>query len=290
MKVGEKIRKLRLEKMMTQSELSGDQVTRNMLSLIEKDKAVPSLQTLNYIASRLNVSTAFLLADEREEKMLIKYSKISDIRLAFKNKSYKICMDMCKRLGRHHEIKDDEIKLIMAECALKIAEEEVYGDRIREACTYLDEAVAYASETTYNTKHIVTAAGLMFDYLGELSPSIVSENLDVDSVSLDSKRAFCTENEFLKYLVAQKDIGGEYTFEKEAYSLHVQAQRCVTRGELDKAYTLLGEVLKLNEWMAGVLLYNVFNDLEDCCRRMGNVKNAREYSEAKVAQLERILS
>ena len=43
MNVGEKIRKLRLEKMMTQSELSGDQVTRNMLSLIEKDKAVPSL-------------------------------------------------------------------------------------------------------------------------------------------------------------------------------------------------------------------------------------------------------
>ena len=123
MNVGEKIRKLRLEKMMTQSELSGDQVTRNMLSLIEKDKAVPSLQTLNYIASRLNVSPAFLLADEREEKMLVKYSKISDIRLAFKNKSYKICMDMCKRLGRHHEIKDDEIKLIMAECALEIAKE-----------------------------------------------------------------------------------------------------------------------------------------------------------------------
>ena len=72
MNVGEKIRKLRLEKMMTQSELSGDQVTRNMLSLIEKDKAVPSLQTLNYIASRLNISPAFLLADEREEKMLIK--------------------------------------------------------------------------------------------------------------------------------------------------------------------------------------------------------------------------
>ena len=83
MNVGEKIRKLRLEKMMTQSELSGDQVTRNMLSLIEKDKAVPSLQTLNYIASRLNVSPAFLLADEREEKMLVKYSKISDIRLVF---------------------------------------------------------------------------------------------------------------------------------------------------------------------------------------------------------------
>ena len=77
MNIGEKIKKLRLEKMMTQSQLSGDQVTRNMLSLIEKGKAVPSLQTLTYIAGRLNVSTAFLLADEREERMLKKYSKIN---------------------------------------------------------------------------------------------------------------------------------------------------------------------------------------------------------------------
>ena len=290
MNVGEKIRKLRLEKMMTQSELSGDQVTRNMLSLIEKDKAVPSLQTLNYIASRLNVSPAFLLADEREEKMLVKYSKISDIRLAFKNKSYKICMDMCKRLGRHHEIKDDEIKLIMAECAIEIAKEEIFADRVRLACTYLDDAVAYSGETSYNTKHVDVAAGLMFDYLGELSPSIVSENLDFEDFSLESAKVLCTDNEFFRYVVAIKDTDSEYSFEKEAYRLHAQAKKCIANDELDKAYNLLNDVLKLNEPLVGVVLYNVFSDLEECCRRMGNSKNTRMYAEEKVTQLERLLS
>ena len=82
MNIGEKIKRLRTEKMMTQAELSGEQVTRNMLSLIEKGKAVPSLQTLKYIASRLNISAATLLADENEEKLLYKSAKISNIKLA----------------------------------------------------------------------------------------------------------------------------------------------------------------------------------------------------------------
>ena len=42
-KIGEKIKALRISKRMTQSELAGDQITRNMLSLIENGSALPSL-------------------------------------------------------------------------------------------------------------------------------------------------------------------------------------------------------------------------------------------------------
>lgn len=290
MNIGEKIRKLRLEKMMTQSELSGDQVTRNMLSLIEKGKAVPSLQTLSYIASRLNVSTAFLLADEREEKMLVKYSRISDIRLAFKDKNYRICLDMCARLGRSHESKDDEIKLIMAECALEVAKEEICRDRIRSACLYLDEAALYSAETAYNTKHIDAAVGIMFDYLGELSPSVISENMDMESFDFDSAKPFCLDSDFLKYIVALKDTQKAYSFDVESFYLHAECRKCMVNGELDKAYNLLTDILRLDELLPGVLLYNIFSDLEYCCRQLGNAKNARMYSDEKVAQLERILS
>ena len=38
MKLGEKIKKLRTSKLMTQSELAGDMITRNMLSQIENDE------------------------------------------------------------------------------------------------------------------------------------------------------------------------------------------------------------------------------------------------------------
>ena len=62
MNIGEKIRDLRVSKLMTQAELAGSQITRNMLSCIENGNASPSLSTIIYIAGRLNVPVGFLLA------------------------------------------------------------------------------------------------------------------------------------------------------------------------------------------------------------------------------------
>ena len=94
MNIGEKIKRLRTEKMMTQSELSGDQITRNMLSLLEKGKAVPSVQTLIYLAGRLGVSPGYLLADAQEEEFFLKSEKLCEIRLAYSQKNYSICLDL----------------------------------------------------------------------------------------------------------------------------------------------------------------------------------------------------
>ena len=54
--IGEKIKRLRCAKLMTQSELVGGEITRNMLSRIENGAAQPSLDTLRYIAKKLNKS------------------------------------------------------------------------------------------------------------------------------------------------------------------------------------------------------------------------------------------
>ena len=56
--IGEKIRKFRKMRGMTQAELAGESITRNMLSLIENGGASPSLQTIEYLADRLGISPA----------------------------------------------------------------------------------------------------------------------------------------------------------------------------------------------------------------------------------------
>ena len=48
MDIGKKIKKLRNEKLITQSELVGNEITRNMLSRIENGAALPSLGTVVY--------------------------------------------------------------------------------------------------------------------------------------------------------------------------------------------------------------------------------------------------
>ena len=72
MSIGEKIKKLRSAKLMTEADLAGSEITRNMLSQIENDVAQPSMNTIRYIAARLNVSPGFLLAEGNDEQIYLK--------------------------------------------------------------------------------------------------------------------------------------------------------------------------------------------------------------------------
>ena len=83
MNIGEKIRELRIAKLMTQAELAGTQITRNMLSSIENGAAQPSLSTVLYIAKRLNVPAGFLLADEGDEIIYRKMTGFGNIKRAY---------------------------------------------------------------------------------------------------------------------------------------------------------------------------------------------------------------
>ncbi|QED46513.1 helix-turn-helix domain-containing protein [Cytobacillus dafuensis] len=61
--LGERIRKLRKQKKMTLEELAGKSLTKGMLSLIENNKANPSIESLHYIAERLGVEVSDLLEE-----------------------------------------------------------------------------------------------------------------------------------------------------------------------------------------------------------------------------------
>ena len=293
MNIGQKIRRLRTEKLMTQAELAGDGMTRNMLSLIEQGRATPSIQTLNYLASRLNVTAAILLADETEEQTITKYSRISDIRLAYKKGSYRICIDMCKKLLSDSG-SDDEIKLILAESMLALAKEEMFVDRVREAASLLDEAYLYASETVYNTKHIEAECTVIFSYLEELSLTLLPENVDIDSVNIDALKPLSFDSELCRYITMLGNVSESDAYveneKNEILVKHIICKRYMYDGEYDKANNALLDILKMDSVLPGVLLYHIFGDLEDCSRMNGNDRHARNYSDEKVSILERILN
>ena len=64
MELGEKIRNARVELGLSQRELCGEEITRNMLSLIENGAAKPSMKTLQYLAGRLGKSVSFFLEEK----------------------------------------------------------------------------------------------------------------------------------------------------------------------------------------------------------------------------------
>lgn len=61
--LGKKLKEARLTKKMTQSDVVGTFITRNMLSQIESGAASPSLRTLEYLAHTLEIPIHYLITE-----------------------------------------------------------------------------------------------------------------------------------------------------------------------------------------------------------------------------------
>lgn len=67
MDLGGKIRRARLEVGLSQRQLCGEEITRNMLSLIENGSAKPSMKTLGYLAEKLGKPLSWFLDENGDD-------------------------------------------------------------------------------------------------------------------------------------------------------------------------------------------------------------------------------
>ncbi|MDW0118041.1 helix-turn-helix transcriptional regulator [Sporosarcina thermotolerans] len=67
--LGERIRVLRKQRKLTLEALAGEQLTKGMLSLIENNKANPSMESLSYIAERLGIEVSKLLEEVNPQEL-----------------------------------------------------------------------------------------------------------------------------------------------------------------------------------------------------------------------------
>ena len=292
MNIGKKIKELRTKKLMTQAELAGDVITRNMLSCIENGSAQPSLGTLRHIASKLGVPTGYLLADEDEENLYAKMSEMKDIKSAYLSGNYRICLDMCMNTQIED---DDEIALIAAECSLAIAKEKFSEGFLRGTAYYLDEAIGFADSTVYHTEHIRSAASVYFRYMRNVSATLTSDIIDEE----EEIQPFAFDD-FSKYAIAFEALEAgnarlmQYFLssldENSPYALHIRAKSDMNERRFDKAYDDLYAILIHPHKIEEPLMYFVFCDLEICCKEQKDFKGAYEYSNAKLNILQKMLS
>ena len=291
--IGEKVRKLRLQRNMTQSELAGDQITRNMLSRVENGAALPSLPTVWYLAERLDVPAGFLLAEGNDDRIWRKMSRIDSIRRVLAAGDARICLELCKAEGAEYEA-DDELYLIMAQCSLALAVEAFDGGRLHECCTELDHAVEYAAKTLYDTSAIHSRAALYFRFMRSISPTLCSEVLgDVDDPMIGAT------DPVGRYILAREALEAGETRRVEAYlrqpsendawRAQLAAHLATRKGDYAAAEAALTALLHADDVHGEVLIYAIFCDLEICCREQGDFKGAYEYSQNKMALLERML-
>ena len=297
MDIGKKIKKLRTEKMMTQSELTGGEITRNMLSRIEHGAALPSLGTVVYLADKLGVPAGYLLSEGEEEFIYHKTSVMKNIRRAYTDENYELCRDMC--LTEFDEF-DDELELILTDCCLGVAEESMRGGRLHKACAFLDEAVRHSRNTMFDTTSQRNSIAIMFCLLKDLSPALDSDETDTfisDNVFYPAVfgRVFCKYITVLldakKYDMLEDELkrGGTVSENDKLFILHLKARMQMLNGDYSEALNTLREVTDSDVAPERLLLYFACADTEICCREVGDYKNAYEASQNKLEILEHML-
>lgn len=291
MNIGEKIRELRVAKLMTQSELAGDHITRNMLSCIENGTAHPSLSTILYIAGRLNVPAGFLLAEEGDEIVYRKMSSLANIKRAYEAGDYWGCRSLCVS-GCPDP--DDEICMLLADCDLGIAIEEFWQGKLRSACRFFDEALEYAEKTLYHTEHIEAQARIFFRYMRRISATLYSDVLD------EEKELYIqSQTEFSRYLFALEALDEgrdadaavflEVAEDDSFFAKHIRICLWMENRKFAEAKELLLDMLKSEEPLNEISLYTVLCELEICCRETDDFKGAYNYANDKVQLLEQML-
>ena len=295
MDIGKKIKKLRTEKLMTQSELTGGEITRNMLSRIENGAALPSLGTVVYLASKLGVPAGYLLSEGEEEFIYRKSSVMKNIRRAYTDKRFELCRDIC--LTEFEEY-DDELRLILTDCCLGVAEELIKHGKLRLACQYLDEAIRHARGTMFDTTTQQNSIKIMFGLLKDISPALDSDEIDAD-VSGELAHPSLFSNIFCKYISVILNIDRYEFFDVDNASLtdsdkllilHLRAKWLMSEGKFDSALNVLKSVVDSETVPDRMLLYLACSDMEICCRETDDYKGAYEASLNKLDLIEHMLA
>lgn len=168
--LGKRIKEARLARKMTQADVVGDFITRNMLSQIESGVANPSVKTLTYLAKVLQLPVNYLLPDELEtfddsENAINKdFEALNKMKNAYKRGEYQQAVDTALPLCGSDSVIYDEANAVLARAYLEMARS---SDKPREAIGFAKNAQKYADEGIFRSREIKAAALLLADELAE---------------------------------------------------------------------------------------------------------------------------
>ena len=264
MNLGEKLKQRRLELGLTQQQLCGDQITRNMLSQIENGSARPSVDTLQYLAARLEKPVSFFL----EERVLTSENldRMAQAREAFRKGDAEAVLGQLDGYHFPDDDFDEERKLLYLLALQNLAEQALeqgrliyagellqQGDEILNGCLYgsilLRRQNLLRAGTATRTGQTPTR-----DF-----PSLDKELLLRAAAALESgdvKRCMALLDAAEEHTVRWNFLRGEVHFAQKQYK---EATECYHRAE-DSGDGRIPE------------------RLEACYREMGDFRKAYEYA------------
>lgn len=278
--MGQKIKELRLKKGLTQAALSGETVTRNMISQIENGVAKPSVTTISQIAEKLDVPTEYFFSESTDLGSFQKLYAMPRIRRLFAAGEYAKCLTKLENLG----VCDDETELLMAKCAMALGKAEYHAGALASAEARFSSAIAHAKKTLYAEDAMCEVAE---KYLAAIAFIRKGEKFSAEPSVCGGQGVFAD----LVYIGMIADIPFADPTEGIAsgYAVHLHLRRAMRERACPDAADKLRGLLESAEGQADAILrYYVLGDLETIAKESGDYKAAYECSARRLALAEKM--
>ena len=281
MTLGQKIRQTRLARGLTQKELAGGQITRNMLSQIEHDAAQPSMRTLEYLAAVLNVDAGWLLSGADGDGAA---DRLVRARTLLREGKWRACREL---LHEGSAQAGDEELLIFSRAAMQLAWEHLGREEFDDALALAQEAAECDARGLYSDPALQAAA------LELAVRAALARRQDADAQAEAYRRQHLQQQAEARYhlVMARYHLAQEHiqAAEKEIWSISELPEAQQTE------YLLLrGRIALRKEQFENALLYlqqaeqsggasryllrELYASMEQCCREREDFKGAYEYA------------
>lgn len=276
---GSKIKMLRKEMGLTQKELCGDFITRNMLSLIESDSTLPSAKTLIFLGERLGVSPAYFFDREDDPFIYRKTVHIKEILALKKSEKYEECVKLVLSLGGT----DDETAYILSFCYYKLGSA-CYGEgSFRKGDEYFSLAEEYSKKTQYETYAILSDIESSRYLSSLINNGSYHPDFPLPSTPESKKKLefdlyvyMLKVTDSCRYDLAARIYDTMRFFENEIYKLHINARLSLSAKNYQRAIVLLNEIISLFDERSLDALFriSILLDLENAYRSANDYEGA----------------
>lgn len=276
--IGKRIRTLRLARGLTQKELAGDTVSRNMLSMIESGTALPSTPTLLHIAEVLSVPVGFFFAPVGEELIYSRSEALASVYSLLGQNRYNDAAE----ISRSYADKDTELCRCLAVSELGIAVHLLGEFKLASASKHTSVAARAAAKLPADGARIVSVCSFI-----DLLSDSVSGNTVPDELLTNSE----IPANIIAYLAAYKAIKSNDSacatgitrsgLLQKFHSLHIRGAILMSEGDHDGATRLFDLALSSEDggfWSR----YKLICDLELCRKTAGDFEAAYALSTSRM--------
>ena len=269
MTLGQKLRQTRLSKGLSQSQVAGGCVTRNMLSQIENDQASPSMRTLEHLARALDVSVGWLLSDEQTDAAL---EKMRRARTLFREEDYAGCLALfaqdagmlaAKRLAAENFSGAKELAQQALDCNRRSlyasAQVQVQALDVLARCAIQEKQADEAVER-YRTFYLERQSAVRYHF---------------------TMARFHLQQEHIQ--AAEREIWSiaELPDAQRAEYLILRGKIAATREQYENAALYFHQAQELP--LGRMLERELYEGLEVCCRELGDYQQAYLYASKQLA-------